>query len=126
MIKDKSTFMHYRRRHHRYRRRLGKGFFFLVTATGAALFTGLLVMLLWNAILPPVTGVHPLAYWQAVGLLLLCRLLFGRFPRPPFRRRGRAHWREKWKNMPPEERERLRRAWQNRCGRRRGDSAEEL
>ena len=44
-----------------------------------ALALGYLVMQLWNAILPGVTGVKCLTYWQAVGLLLLCRILVGRF-----------------------------------------------
>lgn len=41
---------------------------------------GAVVMLLWNAIIPSVIGWGALSYLQAVGLLLLCRVLFGRFP----------------------------------------------
>jgi hypothetical protein len=37
----------------------------------------LLVMLLWNAVLPGLLGVGSLTYLQAAGLLLLCRVLFG-------------------------------------------------
>ena len=44
-----------------------------------ALGFGYLVERLWNAILPQVMNVRPLHYWQAVGLLLLCRILVGSF-----------------------------------------------
>ncbi len=49
-------------------------------AAMAALFAlvfGYFVMLLWNAILPAAAGVHPLIYWQGVGLLVLARILVG-------------------------------------------------
>lgn len=36
-----------------------------------------IIMLLWNAILPDITGCLPINYWQSAGLLILCRLLFG-------------------------------------------------
>lgn len=46
-----------------------------------ALLAGIavVVMLLWNAIIPSVIGWGVLSYLQAVGLLALCRLLFGSF-----------------------------------------------
>ncbi|MDR0746038.1 MAG: hypothetical protein LBF17_06055 [Mediterranea sp.] len=34
-------------------------------------------MLLWNALVPAIIGWSAISYWQAVGLLILCRLLFG-------------------------------------------------
>jgi len=38
------------------------------------------VMLLWNALLPSLfAGVSPVGYWQALGLLLLSKILFGGF-----------------------------------------------
>ena len=40
---------------------------------------GFAVMVLFNAILPDITGWGKLSYMQAVGLFVLCRLLFGRF-----------------------------------------------
>ncbi|OIQ15799.1 MAG: hypothetical protein BM557_10890 [Flavobacterium sp. MedPE-SWcel] len=36
-----------------------------------------LVMWLWNAILPDLIGVNEVGYWQAMGLLLLSKILFG-------------------------------------------------
>jgi hypothetical protein len=34
-------------------------------------------MLLWNALVPAIIGWSAINYWQAAGLLVLCRLLFG-------------------------------------------------
>src|SRR5205807_5902256 len=47
---------------------------------GMILFTymgGELVMHLWNWLLPPLFGWRLITFWQALGLLLLCRILFG-------------------------------------------------
>lgn len=40
------------------------------------------VMLLWNAIIPTVIGWSVINYWQALGLIVLCRILFGGFKKP--------------------------------------------
>jgi hypothetical protein len=99
-----------------------KKFFFIPFAVvGAVLLFGWVVMLLWNAILPTVTGVSALTYWQAVGLLVLCKILFGGFRgggRPPYSKT--SHWREKWRNMNEEERTQFKAAWRERCSRREG------
>lgn len=42
-----------------------------------ALALGYFVMLLWNGVLPQVTAARSISYWQAVGLLLLARILVG-------------------------------------------------
>ncbi len=78
---------------------------------------GEIVKLLWNWLLPPLFGWRLITFWQAVGLLALSRILFGRwggrgFPRYGFR--GRMH--ERWEKMTPEEREKLRERWGGRCG----------
>jgi hypothetical protein len=76
---------------------------------------GLGVMLLWNALLPGMFGLFALNYWQAVGLLLLSRILFGGFGPGRFMThvsQGRDErlfrhgnpLREKWMNMTNEER----------------------
>jgi hypothetical protein len=59
-----------------------------------------------------------LQYWQAVGLLILSRILFG-----GLRGRGGWHshwrgrmWRERWARMTPEEQARLRERFRERCG----------
>jgi hypothetical protein len=46
---------------------------------GLAVFAcvlGLAVMWLWNWLMPDLFGLHALTFWQAVGLLVLCHLLF--------------------------------------------------
>ena len=88
----------------------------------AFLLLGAIIMLLWNAILPEVTSARALSYWQALGLLVLSRILFGsfRFGRPggaPAYWKNRREWREKWMNMSEEERARFRESWRKRCGR---------
>ena len=81
----------------------------------------LIVMLLWNAILPSVFHVETLTYWQALGLLVLCRILFGGFlfggrkGRPSFGRPP-TQVREKWMNMSEEERIKFKEEWKKRCG----------
>ncbi len=79
-----------------------------------------IVMLLWNAIIPDITGWKMINYWQAVGLLLLCKILCGGFG-GPIKHAGRSRFmsgmfREKFANASPEEREALKREWRNRCG----------
>ena len=46
--------------------------------TAVAIF-GFLLKSLWNWLIPPLTGWHTLGYVQALGLLALCRILFGGF-----------------------------------------------
>jgi type VI protein secretion system component VasK len=78
-----------------------------------------IVMLLWNWLLPPLFGWHQIAFWQALGILVLCRILFGGHG---FRRGPRRDWYwrrrifERWENMTPEEREKLRQRMRNGCG----------
>jgi hypothetical protein len=76
----------------------------------AVAILGLVVMLLWNAIVPGVfAGVRTLDYRQALGLLVLTRILFGGF------RGGRGMGGRRWqhlKDLTPEERARFqRRDW---------------
>lgn len=75
---------------------------------------GELVMHLWNWLLPPLFGLHAITFWQALGLVLLCRILFGSWGSGSGNRRARR--RERWERMSPEEREKLRQNWAARCG----------
>jgi hypothetical protein len=105
-----------------YRKRK-KIFFELPVIIIAAIFLfGFIVMLLWNFIFPPVLHTEKISYWQAVGLLVLCRILFfglGRRykDRRPDMFRGGTSWRQKWMNMSDEERVKFREEWRKRCGR---------
>jgi hypothetical protein len=52
---------------------------------------GFLVMRLWNWLVPTIFGGRPIDLWQAVGLLVVTKILFGDLMRAP--RGGREHWR---------------------------------
>jgi hypothetical protein len=87
---------------------------------GFALFIavgGQLVHLLWNWLLPPIFGWRQITFWQALGLLALCRILFGGFGvRGAGRSNMRRRMEERCKNMTPEERERFRQGMRARWG----------
>jgi len=65
------------------------------------------VMLLWNWLMPSIFGLMTISFWQALGIIALCRILFGSFD-------GGHRWmhgihnkhdiRKKWLKMTPEER----------------------
>jgi hypothetical protein len=74
---------------------------------------GELVLLLWNWLLPPLFGWHPITFWQAIGILALCRILFGRIGGRGFHGYNR---RRRWERMSPEERERFRQGMRGRFG----------
>jgi hypothetical protein len=86
----------------------------------AALFlaiSGLVVMRLWNWLTPPLFGWHVLTFWQAVGLLILSKLLLGGFRgRPVWNPYWRRRMMERWERMTPEEREKFRQGMRGRCG----------
>jgi len=82
------------------------------------------VMALWNNILVPVLHVSTIGFWQALGIFALAKILFGGFPGPRGRWGGGPNrWKqrmgegmkEKLMNMTPEEREKFKQDWQNRC-----------
>ncbi len=104
----------------------GKMFAFFVI--GAALF-GLVVMFLWNALIPDLFRGPSLTFWQALGLLVLSHILL----------RGSGHWRhsngwrhERWRRkfeqklaaMAPEERQKFKDEWEHRCGHRRDENVD--
>ena len=82
-----------------------------------ALF-GEVVMHLWNWLLPAIFGWRLITFWQALGLLALCRILFGGHGS-----RGSHRWGpqrpgdESWRKMTPEERDKFRAEMRSRwCG----------
>lgn len=87
-----------------------KGRFVFIPLGGAAFLSlvSFAVMQLWNNILPGVVHVTTINFWQAMGLFVLCKILFG------FGKGGRmgggAPWmrgrmQQRLKNMSEEERE---------------------
>ena len=87
------------------------------------------VKLLWNWLLPSIFGWREITFWQALGLLALCRILVGGFG---MHGSGRSHMRsrirervgdrvadrvgDRWDAMTPEERERFRQRLRERLG----------
>jgi len=78
---------------------------------------GEILMHLWNWLLPALFRWPHIGFWQALGLLVLCRMLFGGFGGHGSDHRGsRRRRQEQWEKMTPEERERFRNSWRGRCG----------
>ncbi len=89
---------------------------------------GLVVQLLWNWLMPPLLSWPVVTFWQALGLLALCRILFGGLGRHVVYRPGfRGRWGDRWRRMTPEEREKFRQAVRARFGKGplAGESAEQ-
>ena len=78
---------------------------------------GAVVMWLWNALVPDIFGASEITWGQALGLLVLARLLVGGRGHggPGGRRRWSRHWERKLANMSPEERERWKAARGRDC-----------
>jgi Ca2+/H+ antiporter, TMEM165/GDT1 family len=81
---------------------------------------GELVMHLWNWLTPTLFGWRQITFWQAFGLLALCRILVGGHGvrgsnRSEGRRRIKERMDERWEKMTPEEREKFRQSWRGRC-----------
>jgi len=102
----------------------GKGFWikraiFIPIAIAAGIFIfGSVVMLLWNALLPAVFGFKVITFWQALGLLVLSKILFGGF----MGGHGHHRWHDRmhlqggrFMHLNPEEREKMRAEWRGRC-----------
>jgi hypothetical protein len=74
------------------------------------------VMQLWNHLLPDILNVTTITFWQALGLFILSKILFG-FGRggghmgPPWMRGGMGR---RFGNMSPEEKQKFKEAMKNR------------
>ncbi len=88
---------------------------FVLMAAAILAVVSFIVMWLWNWLVPAVFGGHAISYWQALGILILSKILFGGFrgrPGPPVWRRRMMR---RWARMTPEEREKFRQAMRARC-----------
>jgi hypothetical protein len=65
------------------------------------------VMRLWNWLMPAVFGWHIITFWQAVGLLVLSKILFGGVHGPGRHMYWRQRMIERWQKMSPEERDKF-------------------
>jgi hypothetical protein len=96
------------------KRKFLSGLFFI-----AALFLlSLAVLFLWNAILPGITHLSNISYWQALGLLALCRVLFGNFRFSIWDRHHKvgSSWflKDKLMNMDETDRKAFKEEWRKR------------
>jgi len=101
----------------------GRFIFFPFAIAAFVALVGFVVMGLWNALMPVIFHLGVITFWQAVGLFVLCKVLFGF---------GGGHrggpWRNKrfnMKDMTPEERERFKEKWARCGGRHRWDMADD-
>src|SRR5437773_2812712 len=92
--------------------------------TLAVVAVSFLVMSLWNVLMPSIFAVRAISFWQALGLLVLSKLLFGGFRPYP---RGGPRWRrrmmERWELMTPEEREKFKQGMRHGCNLRQSGDA---
>ena len=97
-------------------RAFGFPLLFLLAIAGFSAAT----MLLWNALLPGIFGIASIGFWQALGLLVLTRILFGGVGGGHFMHKGhgghRNPLREKWMKMNPDERKEFFRRCHRRAG----------
>lgn len=94
-----------------------KVLFFVTIFLAFASAASFVVMFLWNAILPDVVGVKPLSFWQAAGLLLLAKILFGGIGGrgEHWKNKRKGDWKNKWMSMNDEERHEMKARWKERC-----------
>jgi hypothetical protein len=82
--------------------------------TAGAVF-GFILMTLWNWLMPALFGLRTIGFWQALGIFILSKILFGGFRQGPGPGR---HWRRlggPLGKMTPEERERFRQGLGGGC-----------
>ena len=93
-----------------------KGIVFV--ALMVALF-GTATMLLWNWLVPVLFNGPVVTFPQAIGLLLLTKILFWSVGKGGHHNRGpwRPYWKKRWESMSPEDREQLKRRMKEKwCG----------
>jgi hypothetical protein len=98
----------------------GKAVMILVFCTAFVMLFSFIVMSLWNGILSDVLGVKQITFWQALGILVLSKILFSGFggfhhKKEQFRNRFRQRMLDKWEKMTPEEKQRFKDEWKTRC-----------
>jgi hypothetical protein len=83
----------------------------------AAVVFGEVVMHLWNWLMPSLFSLRTITFTQALGLIVLSKLLFGGFHRHGGGGRGwKRHMEDRWANMTPEQQERFRAGMRGRRG----------
>jgi hypothetical protein len=90
---------------HTIARRIAIGIALFIAFLLFIVFGGIAVQLLWNWLVPDILNLRRITFWEALGLLALCRILFGGFGRGGSHGhsdgRGRRKRREWWKPSKP-------------------------
>jgi len=94
-----------------------RGLKFLLFAIVFIAIAGVVVMRLWNWLMPGLFGWHVITFWQAIGIQVLVKLLVGGFRgRPGWHPYCRRRMMERWEHMTPEERQKFKEGMRGRCG----------
>jgi hypothetical protein len=103
-----------------------KGFFYLLFGIAFVLVFGYIVMSLWNWLIPDIFDGPTVTYVEALGVLLLSKILFGSLHCGSGRHKccnhdgHKTHWRKKWEkkmsNMTPEQREKYKHCFEGKFG----------
>ncbi len=88
----------------KYIKKAFKIIFFMLAAVIFILLFAYVFMRLWNWLMPDIFDLGAITYWQAFGLLVLAKLVFGGFGG------GHKNGRKKGKG------ERFKKSWKGRCG----------
>jgi hypothetical protein len=78
-------------------------------------------MFLWNSLLPQILHVSVINYWQSLGLIILCRILFGNFRLKgfwgsPYPFGHSNHLKDKLMSMDEGDRKAFKEEWRKRRG----------
>ena len=100
--------------------RMWKALKIVVFVALALLVFGFVTEHLWNWLMPAIFGLKTITFLQALGLVVLSKILLGGFHKHGHGGGGRREWKrgmeERWGRMTPEERERFRAGMKGRRG----------
>lgn len=68
---------------------IGAGIIIVLIIAALILGFGYVIMYLWNWLMPAIFGLTTITFWQAIGLGLLSKLLFGGFSGDKHKRKSR-------------------------------------
>jgi hypothetical protein len=97
---------------------------FLILGGAFAILVGYVVMLLWNALIPMLFHGPVLTFWQAVGMLVLLKILFHNHRvgswhshgwHPSYHKQWKERLHSKMASMTPEDKARFKDEWHRRC-----------
>ncbi|UOE37082.1 hypothetical protein [Chryseobacterium oryzae] len=97
-----------------------KGWWFCIILCPPVIFLLIswIVMLLWNCLLPEILGVKTIGFWQAMGILVLSKILFGGFHGKfgqGMKQIRAKHFEHRMEGMSAEEKEKFKEIWKQRC-----------